>query len=115
MIQQKVFDSKIKDEFEIIIGQSAEENWKIIDDSEQNDIWFHLDDFPSSHVILKTKNKNIKEFNKQTFIHCGNLCKFHSKYSNLKNISVIYTKIKNITKADTVGSVTTTGTKTVKI
>jgi predicted ribosome quality control (RQC) complex YloA/Tae2 family protein len=43
-------------EFTICIGKSAKENWKLIDDSMPNDIWFHLDDVPSSHVILKTSN-----------------------------------------------------------
>jgi predicted ribosome quality control (RQC) complex YloA/Tae2 family protein len=111
----KVFDNLINDELEIIMGKSADENWKIIDDSSENDIWFHLDNFPSSHVILKTKGKDFKELNKQTLIHCASLCKENSKYSNMKNISVIYTKIKNVKKADTVGSVTTTSTKSVKI
>jgi predicted ribosome quality control (RQC) complex YloA/Tae2 family protein len=111
----KVFDNLINEELEIIMGKSADENWKIIDDSNENDIWFHLDDFPSCHVILKTKGKDLKELNKQTFIHCASICKENSKYCNMKNISVIYTKIKNVKKADTVGSVTTTSTKKLKI
>ena len=111
----KVFDNLINEELEIIMGKSAEENWKIIDDSSQNDLWFHLDDFPSPHVILKTKDKDMKSLNKQTFIHCANLCKENSKYANIKNISVIYTKIKNVKKAETVGSVNTSSSKTIKI
>jgi predicted ribosome quality control (RQC) complex YloA/Tae2 family protein len=111
----KVFDNLVNEELDIIMGKSAEENWKIIDDSNENDIWFHLDDFPSAHVILKTKDRDMKELNKQTLIHCASICKENSKYSNMKNISVIYTKIKNVKKADSVGSVTTSSTKILKI
>jgi len=107
----KVFDSCINKEFEIHIGKSAEENWKLIDDSSENDIWFHLDDLPSSHVVLKTNDIKIKEFNKATLIKCASLCKENSKVSGQKNIPVIYTLIKNVKKADTIGSVTTTSTK----
>lgn len=111
----KIFDNILEQEFEIIIGRSAKENWQIIDGSSENDVWFHLDDYPSSHIILKTENTDIKDFNKQTLIHCASLCKEHSKYSNIKNISVIYTKIKNVNKSDTVGSVNATLTKKIKI
>jgi predicted ribosome quality control (RQC) complex YloA/Tae2 family protein len=107
----KVYDSCLNKEFDIYIGKSAEENWALIDDSSENDIWFHLDDLPSSHVVLKTNNIKIKEFNKATLIKCASLCKENSKYSGQKNIPVIYTLIKNVQKADTVGSVTTSSTK----
>jgi predicted ribosome quality control (RQC) complex YloA/Tae2 family protein len=110
-----IFDSQINMEFTIYIGKNATENWKLIDDSMSNDIWFHLDDMPSSHIILKTLNHNIKEFNKQTLIHCAKLCKENSKYNNIKNIPVIYTLIENVQKADTIGSVITTSTKTIKV
>ncbi len=111
----KIFDNILQQEFEIIIGKSAKENWQIIDEASENDIWFHLDDYPSSHIILKTENIDIKDFNKQTLIHCASLCKEQSKYSNMKNISVIYTKIKNVKKSDIIGSVNTTLTKKIKI
>ena len=111
----KIFDNLLNEELEIIMGKSAEENWKIIDDSHENDIWFHLDDYPSPHIILKTNNRDIKLINKQTLIHCASLCKEHSKYTNMKNISIIYTKIKNVKKADIIGSVFTSSTKIIKI
>jgi predicted ribosome quality control (RQC) complex YloA/Tae2 family protein len=112
---QKIYDNCINEELIIIIGTSALENWKIIDESDENDIWFHLDNYPSSHVILKTNNKTLESLNKQTLIHCGSICKKHSKYSNIKNIDVIYTLIKNITKSTEIGSVNTKLTKKIKI
>ncbi len=111
----QIFDTCINKQFDIFIGKSAEENWQLIDESSENDIWFHLSDLPSSHVILKTQNHKLKEFNKATFIKCASLCKENSKYINQKNIEIIFTQIKNVTKADTVGSVTTVSTKSIKI
>jgi predicted ribosome quality control (RQC) complex YloA/Tae2 family protein len=111
----QIFDTCINKEFEIHIGKSAEENWQIIDNAEQTDIWFHLDNFPSSHVILKTQSHKIKEFNKSTLIKCASLCKENSKSSGQKDISIIYTLIKNVQKIEPIGSVTTNSTKTIKI
>lgn len=115
MIATKIYDNKINKEFEIFIGKNAQENWDIIDNASQSDIWFHLDNFPSCHVVLKTDSFETKDFNKQTLIFCASLCKVNSKYANLKKIKVIYTKIHNIKKADKVGSVITTNTKTIEI
>ena len=51
-----IFDCILKQDFEIIVGSSSQENWDIIDDSCQNDIWFHLENLPSCHVILTNKH-----------------------------------------------------------
>ena len=63
MINTKIFDNKLNQEFDIIIGKNAKENWDIIDNYSQSDIWFHLDNFPSCHVILKTNSFDLKDFN----------------------------------------------------
>ena len=36
-----------------IVGNSAKENWEILEEALQTDVWFHLDGFPSSYVIMK--------------------------------------------------------------
>lgn len=108
-----IFDSLLKKDFEIIVGTSAQENWEIIDEATQNDIWFHLEDLPSCHVILKSLNNKLKNFNKQTFIHCASICKENSKYKFHKNIEVIYTCVKNIKKTEPVGSVIASNTKSI--
>ena len=94
---------------EIIIGQNAQENWDIIDNADQSEIWFHLDSFPSPHVIIKHTNppKNI-------IYQAAFLCKDYSKYKNYKNLKIIYTTCKNIKKTEVKGSVIIKG-KTNKI
>ena len=34
------------------IGKNAQDNWDIIKKSEQNWMWFHLDKFSSSYIII---------------------------------------------------------------
>ena len=94
-------------EYVIRIGRNDKENWNLIDDSNQYDMWFHLDDNPSPHVVLACKNDVTGIYPKQLIFKCACLCKNYSKFSNVKKIKVIYTHIKNITKSDTIGSVYT--------
>lgn len=98
--------------YTIYIGENAKENWELIDQASQNDLWFHLDNLPSPHVILCVENKKIP---KQIIKECALLCQSNSKYSNLKKISVIYTEIKHVSKDKQVGSVIATNTKKIII
>ena len=86
----KVFDNNI------YIGCNAQENWELIDKSNKSDMWYHLDSFPSCHVVCNDLNK---------LRYCAELCKSHSKYKNLHNVKVCYTPINNLIKGDTAGSV----------
>ena len=99
------------------IGGSAKENWDLIDGSNPLDLWFHLDDSPSSHVVLSIpEGFTYKDLLKQTLVHCGNECKKHSPLKNSgEKVDVIYTEIKNVSKADTIGSVHTKNTRTFRL
>lgn len=100
--------------YKIRVGESAQENWNLISDSSQNDIWFHVKDHPSCHVVLKI-NEYKKSPHKSVINYCASLCKEGSKLKLNKNINIIYTNIKNVKKADEIGSVTTKNTKIIKI
>lgn len=101
--------------YTIKIGKNAQENWDIISESSQNDMWFHLGgSMPSPHVVLIIpENFKLKKIPTKIITECGSLCKKHSKFANIKKVSVIYTEIKNVTKGETVGSVYTKKTTTV--
>ena len=114
MREETVHDTKCEMDLTIWIGQNAKDNWQIIDKANNYDIWFHLENFPSSHVILRLPDKDT-EINKQTLQSCAAICKANSKYAEHKNISIIYTEIKNVIKGETVGSVYTKKTKTIKL
>ena len=96
------------DNYIIKVGKNAQENWDIIKEANKNDIWFHLEDYPSPHVVLKSIN-NIKpdrKIKKQAALKC----KEKSKYKSYSKISIIYTKIKNIKLGDKIGEVITSKT-----
>lgn len=109
MKEERIIDNKTEKELSYWIGENAEDNWACIDQADQNDIWFHLADHPSAHVILRLPDRlTVKKISKQTLIHCAVVCKSHSKFANVKNkMKVIYTEVKNVTKADKPGSVYT--------
>lgn len=110
MKEYKLYDVKLETELTYMIGADAKDNWNLIDASDPDDIWFHLDLHPSSHVVLKMPDKiDVTDISKQSLIHCAVECKAHSKLKDVPNkqkVKVIYTEIKNVTKAKTVGSVT---------
>lgn len=90
-------------DYRIRIGQTAQENWDLISDSSQNDLWFHLEKHPSPHVVIETPNK-IKKIPKRVISRAAELC---VEYSKQVHGYVIYTEIKNVKKSEKVGSVTT--------
>jgi len=100
-------------EYQIHAGESAQENWDLIQNSEQNDIWFHVKNTPSCHVVLITHPK--KEPHKSVINYCATICKEGSKQKSSKNTVIIYTEIKNIKKGNAVGSVTTKKTQEIKL
>ena len=97
----------------IKIGQNAKENWKIIDDCEPDDIWFHLQKIPSCHLICELK----RDLTKDEIYYLATLCKNNTnKCKNFKNVKVDYTFIKNVKKDKTkVGSVFIKNLNTIKL
>lgn len=103
--------------YTIRVGENAKDNWDILRDADNLDIWFHVDKFSSSHVILKTNSIPLKKIHKSVINYCANLCKEGSKYKNLKKLSIIYTEIRNVTinKGGSMGSVFSRRTQQIKI
>ena len=89
----------IIDDISFKIGQNAQENWELLS-LDENFTWFHLKSFPSCHVVIEKRDPTQEEI-----VNGANLCLENTKYRNLKNIKVNYTLLKNIKKADKVGSV----------
>jgi predicted ribosome quality control (RQC) complex YloA/Tae2 family protein len=102
------------DIYKVYVGESAQDNWDLIDKASQNDLWFHLESFSSPHVIVTVDNPKIK-IPKTVLKYAAQLCHEHSKYKLIKNIKVIWTEIKNVSKAIKVGSVYTKKTHTIKL
>ena len=101
-------------EYTIIIGKNKQDNFNIIDDAFDTDIWFHVDGEPSSHVILKNDAK-MRDKPKQVNKRCAYLCKINSKSKTQKECAVIYTSISNVTKKEVVGQVAVCSYKSVNV
>jgi predicted ribosome quality control (RQC) complex YloA/Tae2 family protein len=107
--------------FIISIGRNAKENWDLIDKADDFDLWFHIEDMPSAHVVVQEiLNKEVKYesnkyfgYPKEIIIKCCLYCKIQTKVS--KKTSIIYTSISNISKGKEVGSVITKNTQSIKI
>jgi predicted ribosome quality control (RQC) complex YloA/Tae2 family protein len=115
MITNYIIDNNTNIEYICNIGRSAQENWDLFDESNENDLWFHLEDSSSPYVILKTNNTKKNKISKNVIKTCAIYCKQYSKLKSSNNVSIIYTEIKNIKKTNIVGSVITTNVKKIII
>ena len=96
-----IYDEKCQSIINIVIGKNAEDNWKILAKSRQNDIIFHLDKLSSPYVIILNPPNIISS---KTLYYVASLCKEHSKYNNIDRVAVIYTTVKNVSRGDVLGS-----------
>lgn len=88
------------DEYTVIIGGSAEENEKLIKESLPNDIWLHLENMSSAHIVI---NANGKEVPKRVINMAASLFSKYKKVTGRYN--VIWTEIKNVKLTKTKGCV----------
>ena len=85
MIIEEVYIPKIKLNIKFLVGKNANDNFNIIDQSDENDLWFHINDAPSCHVIACIHQYNINKKNLKYVIKQGGIiCKKHSKYKSKK-------------------------------
>ena len=103
--------------YAIKVGEIAQDNWDIITEADSSDIWFHVDKFPSCHVILDAESIPLKKIHKSVIRYCAYLCKEGSKQKNARTTSIIYTEVKNVSinKKGGVGSVFSRKTQQIKI
>lgn len=116
------------------VGKDAASNHQIIDESDKNDLWFHVNNTSSCHVIACFKNIRFNRYDdelpnyydidfdllnktqkKQIVKQGALLCKQYSRLSKQKNVEIIYTKIENVYKTEPIGSVIAYKTKTISI
>jgi predicted ribosome quality control (RQC) complex YloA/Tae2 family protein len=89
------------DNYTCLVGCNASENWKLLSESNQNYLFFHLSSFPSCYVVLQTAD----EVDLDIVEKVASLCVQNTRYRNLKSIYVDYTTVKNVAKGDIVGEI----------
>ena len=85
---------------QIKIGKNAQENWDLLDSSNPSYVWFHLKSFPSCFVIIENE-----EPSNELIQHAAELCKSNTKYRNLNNLKINFTKVGNLKKVGKTGTV----------
>lgn len=92
------------------IGENAQDNFDVIDKGGSDDLWFHAKHVSSCHVVVVTvqKNKKLRTIIRQAALLCK---QYTNKLSKNPTTEIIYTKLKHVTKTDTIGCVLTTNTK----
>ena len=84
--------------WDIYIGKNNKQNDYLVSKvAKSEDLWFHGQNFPSSHVILKIPN-NKKEPKADILEYCAKLTKENSKAKTGGKAPIIYTKRKNLKK-----------------
>jgi predicted ribosome quality control (RQC) complex YloA/Tae2 family protein len=84
------------------LGETAKENWELLEKAENHYLFFHLSSFPSGYVILEYKDSEPTPFMIQT---AAQLCKNGTKYRTLTNIKVDWCRCDNLEKTDKVGEI----------
>jgi hypothetical protein len=107
------FVQGLNQEITFHIGKSASGNFEIIDNADEDDLWFHVDNESSCHVIASIPEnmdrKDIRYIVKQGAI----LCKQNSRFKTKTNI--IYAKVKNVEKTNIPGKVVVSEEKMVSV
>ena len=100
---------------EFVIGKNARENFEIIDDAEDHHMWFHIEGQSSGHIIAKIDEEVDKKTLRYIVKQGAVLCKQVSKYARVNNINIVYARIRDVEKTDTMGMVHVSNPKYVSI
>ena len=89
------------------IGKTAMENTMLILQSDQHDVWFHVNGLPSAHLVyFNSQNDTLKNLRKNNIIYQMALeLKKSTKYKKIPNIEIIYAHVKDITTSTKPGLV----------
>ena len=116
MKTEEVFIPSLNRKIDYYIGKNAKDNFKIIDMCEPEDLWFHVKNESSCHVIaliaaiFPIEKKELDEIIKEG----AQLCKENTaKVADLKYVSIDYTLLKNIKKTKKLGCVMVENVKTI--
>jgi predicted ribosome quality control (RQC) complex YloA/Tae2 family protein len=112
---EEIYIKTLKSEINFYIGENRHDNFDVIDNASENDLWFHAKNISSCHVVAELNDEPLGKKELQEIVQHGcRLCKENtSKLNDVYNVEFIYTQIKNVKKTKTPGMVTLSESKTV--
>lgn len=91
--------------YSIKIGKNKTDNDHLVKTSAKTDIWFHVNNTSSSHVVLLNNDK-LNKIPKQVIKRCACLCKSNSSCKSESKCEIIYTEMANVSATEHEGQVT---------
>lgn len=118
----EIYFNNLNMKIKYYIGKNDQDNFNIIDINKDNyinkdtDIWFHIKNDSSCHVIASIPNELLNKNINCIIKYGGQLCKHNTnKYKSVKRpVEIIWTQLKNVKKTETIGTVLTEHTKVIK-
>jgi predicted ribosome quality control (RQC) complex YloA/Tae2 family protein len=119
MKKEIIYFTNINKSFTFYIGENEYEQFEMMDIAKPNDIWFHVENGSSCHVILSLdENINLSKKEKHTILKRGALlCKMNTNRikSSTEKKTFIYTTVENVKKTSIPGRVITENIKNILI
>ncbi len=84
---------------EYVLGENAEDNWRIIGLAEKDFTWVHLSDYPSAHVIVK-----IDKVEQEELEYARELILLNTKKAS-RTAEIVYSKVRDIKRGGKEGEV----------
>jgi predicted ribosome quality control (RQC) complex YloA/Tae2 family protein len=80
----------------VLVGRNNRENDQLtLNQSSNNDLWFHVKNMPGSHTILVTEGRTPTA---QAITEAAMLAAYHSKASASAQVPVDYTQVRHVHK-----------------
>ncbi len=87
------------DGYDIYVGKNNLQNDELsFHVARPSDIWFHANDIPGSHVILKTEGKPFEEVPDRAFEEAARLAAYYSKGREAGRVEIDYLERRNLKK-----------------
>jgi predicted ribosome quality control (RQC) complex YloA/Tae2 family protein len=83
-----------------IMGCNAKENWKLLDEADEDDVWVHLHDYTSAYIFIRNKTRGVSM---EDIAYGGKLIQQHSKHRNRKNLKMCYLEARHVSKGKITG------------
>lgn len=85
--------------YTVFVGKNDRQNDILtMKTASRDDIWFHAQKTPGSHVLLVTNGKQLDDIEDETVVFCASLAAAHSRAKQSGKTAVDYTHRKNIKK-----------------
>ena len=84
------------DGFLVLVGRNNRQNYQLtLRQAHKNDVWFHTQKIPGSHVILVTNGRQPSE---TAIAEAAQLAAYHSRGRNSSQVPVDYTLVRHVSK-----------------